>query len=49
MLAYIDPTSGGLLIQLLLAGAVGFGVIVKLYFRKLLKFFSFSKKDSDKP
>ncbi len=34
-LAYIDPTAGGLLVQLLLAGAAGLGVILKLYWRKL--------------
>lgn len=34
-LAYIDPTAGGLLVQLLLVGAAGLGVILKLYWRKL--------------
>ncbi len=34
-LAYIDPTAGGLLVQLLLAGAAGIGVILKLYWHKL--------------
>ena len=49
MIAYIDPTSGGLLIQLLLAGVAGIAVVVKIYFRKIRSFFSFSKKDPDKP
>lgn len=34
-LAYIDPTAGGLLVQLLLGGVAGLGVILKLYWHKL--------------
>ncbi len=34
--AYIDPTAGGLLIQMLLAGAAGIGVVTKLYWRRLV-------------
>lgn len=36
-LAYIDPSSGGLLIQMLLGGIAGIGVLVKLYWAKLTK------------
>jgi len=34
-LAYIDPTAGGLLVQLVLGGIAGIGVLVKLYWDKL--------------
>ena len=34
-LAYIDPTAGGLLVQLLLAGIAGVAVIARLYWSKL--------------
>jgi len=37
--AYIDPTSGGLLIQLLLGGLAGLGVIARLYWGKIQKVF----------
>ena len=39
-LAYIDPTSGGLLLQLLLGGFAGLMVLAKLYWRKLYGLFS---------
>ena len=42
--AYIDGTSGGLLIQLLLGGIAGVGVIVKLYWRKLIGIFRKEKE-----
>lgn len=38
-LAYIDPSAGGLLVQILLGGIAGIGVLVKLYWRKLTKYF----------
>ena len=43
-LAYIDGTSGGLLIQLLLGGLAGVGVIVKLYWHKLIGIFRKEKE-----
>lgn len=43
-LAYIDGTSGGLLIQLLLGGLAGVGVIVKLYWRKVVGIFRKEKE-----
>jgi hypothetical protein len=38
-LAYVDPTSGGLLIQLLLGGLAGLGVIARLYWGKIQNIF----------
>ncbi len=43
-MAYIDPSAGGLLVQLLLGGIAGVGVVVKLYWRKLTGYF---RKGSD--
>lgn len=44
-LAYIDPSSGGLLVQILLGGIAGIGVLVKLYWGKLTKLFRKEKDD----
>jgi F0F1-type ATP synthase assembly protein I len=33
--AYVDPTSGGLLIQLLLGGVAGVAAIARLYWGKI--------------
>lgn len=44
-LAYIDPSAGGLLVQILLGGIAGIGVLVKLYWGKLTKFFRREKDD----
>ncbi len=47
--AYLDPGSGSFLIQLLIAGLVGAGFIVKVYWKKIKGFFSRSvtKKEND--
>ncbi len=37
--AYIDPTAGGLLLQLLLGGFAGLMVLGKLYWSKISGFF----------
>lgn len=37
--AYLDPGSGGMLLQLLLGGLAGAFAIVKLYFAQLKQFF----------
>lgn len=38
--AYIDPSTGGMLLQLLLAGVAGALIIIKLYWEKLRSIFS---------
>ncbi len=38
-LAYLDPGSGSLIIQLLIAGLVGAGFIIKTYWKKITRFF----------
>lgn len=45
--AYIDPGTGGLLIQLLLGGLAGALVIVKLYWSRLKAFFAGGDRDKE--
>lgn len=33
--AYLDPSSGSILIQLILAGVAGFAVLIRIYWRKI--------------
>jgi hypothetical protein len=35
--AYIDPGSGGMLVQLLLGGAAGVAVVIKLFWHRFMK------------
>jgi hypothetical protein len=44
-LAYIDPTAGGLLVQLVLGGIAGSGLLVKLYWSKLVERFKKGPKE----
>jgi len=39
-LAYLDPGSGSLIIQLILAGLLGFGVFIRLQWKKIKTFFT---------
>jgi len=45
--AYVDPGSGGMLVQLLLGGVAGVAVIVRLYWRRFLKAIGLNKADPD--
>ncbi len=47
--AYLDPGSGSMLLQLLLGGLAGLGVIVKLYWHRVQDFFGVRKKTDDPP
>lgn len=33
--AYLDPSSGSILIQILLGGVAGFAVLIRIYWRKI--------------
>jgi hypothetical protein len=44
--AYVDPMAGGLLIQLLLAGAAGAAMVLRLFWRRIKAFFTRSKPES---
>lgn len=45
--AYIDPSAGSLLLQLLLGGVAGLAVIVKLYWRRITSFFGRSDESEE--
>ncbi len=47
--AYLDPGSGSFLIQLLIAGLVGAGFLIRAYWKKIKVLFSRTdeKKDDD--
>ncbi|MDX1644832.1 MAG: hypothetical protein R3244_10800 [Thermoanaerobaculia bacterium] len=47
--AYLDPTSGSILLQVLLGGLAGAALAVKLFWHKILGFFGFAKPDDDEP
>jgi len=47
--AYLDPGTGSMMLQLLLGGAAGLVLLVKLYWSKLVGFFKFKKSDESKP
>ncbi len=40
VIAYLDPGSGSFLIQLLIAGVVGAGVLIKIYWKKITRLFN---------
>ena len=42
---YLDPGSGSLLVQLLLAAVLGIGVAVRIYWKKIKALFSPEKTD----
>lgn len=46
---YLDPGSGSLLVQLLLAAALGIGVAVRIYWNKLKSLFGGHKSGSNDP
>ncbi len=45
ILAYIDPGSGSYLVQLLVAGVLGAGYALKLYWAKFKSFFTRRKEE----
>jgi hypothetical protein len=44
--AYIDPNAGSIVLQLVLGGIAGLGVIVRLYYRRLVGLFRRGKDES---
>ncbi len=47
IIAYIDPTSGGLLVQLLFAGFAGIAVFCKTMRGRVVRFFKGKSKQSE--
>jgi hypothetical protein len=45
VLAYLDPGSGSMLLQMLLGGIAGVAVSIKMFGKRLLRFFTFWKRD----
>jgi hypothetical protein len=48
LLAYLDPGSGSMILQIIAGGAAALAVTAKLYWNRLLKFLHI-KKDDDTP
>lgn len=42
--AYLDPGSGSLVLQVIIGGVLGFGVLLKVYWTKIIRLFSKKKK-----
>ena len=42
--AYLDPGSGSIILQLILAGIFGVGVVVKVFWKKIIKLFRPNKQ-----
>ncbi|MGH9804283.1 MAG: hypothetical protein ACRD4D_03845 [Candidatus Acidiferrales bacterium] len=47
--AYTDPGAGSMLLQLLLGGAAGLFVAVRMFKDRILRFFGFGKSESAAP
>jgi hypothetical protein len=48
LLAYLDPGSGSMIIQILVGGLAAVGVTMKLYWRRITGIFSRGKKVEEK-
>ena len=49
LLAYLDPASGSLLLQLILGGVAGLALVLKLFWHRILGLFGIKKKTDDRP
>ena len=47
LLAYLDPGSGSMLLQLVLGGAAAVGIGFKMFWRRVLRFLHLGKKQGD--
>ena len=47
VLAYLDPGTGSMLLQVLTGGLAAAAVFAKLYWRRLMSFLRLRKNDSD--
>ena len=47
VLAYLDPSSGSMLLQLVLGGADAVGIGFKMFWRRVLRLLHLDKKQSD--
>ncbi len=49
LLAYLDPGSGSMLLQVLLGGIAGIAVSIKMFGKRVTRIFTFWKKHEDEP
>ena len=49
LVAYLDPASGSLLLQLLLGGVAGLALVLKLFWHRILGLFGLKKPKDEKP
>jgi hypothetical protein len=47
--AYLDPGSGSMLLQMLLGGIAGVAVSIKMFGKRLLRLFTFWRRDDRAP
>ncbi len=47
IIAYIDPGTGSMILQVLLGGVAGIWVILKLFGKRIMAFFGISKKEKN--
>lgn len=47
VLAYLDPGSGSMLLQVLLGGIAGVAVSIKMFGKRLFRILAFWKRDDD--
>jgi hypothetical protein len=48
LFAYLDPGTGSLVLQVIVGGILGVGVILKAYWTKIMRIFGKGKKNSAK-
>ena len=47
--AYLDPGSGSVILQLVLAAILGVGFLIKAYWKKLVRLFKRSPDETEEP
>lgn len=45
--AYLDPGSGSIILQMILAGLLGIGVVVKVFWKKIVGLFRPNQKEEN--
>lgn len=48
-LAYLDPASGSLLLQIILGGVAGLALVFKLFWHRIQRLFGFKKTNDEEP
>ena len=49
VLAYLDPGSGSMLLQMLLGGIAGVAVSIKMFGKRIFRTLAFWRKDEEEP